>query len=269
MGMFLFMIGFLGGIASIVMLIFNAIKKKPKKKTLISIGLCFVLFVSGASIIGSSSKSTQSKVDEAIEKVEDEEKTTIKEELKLTDEEKELLSKSYNDLDSKGRTVFAEILEKFDDILEEEQEQFNSDVDRMKVEKEEWIQEQEKIREENAKKPENRKKDIEKAIKNRVEDGDYKNAKLDKITINEDLGSEEDGLYIALVYFTFDIRNKKETGNELMRMYSDDLVATLADKGIEDISEAAIFWVDDYNNRNLKYAYGYKDGGFYIMDIAE
>ena len=53
-----------------------------------------------------------------------------------------------------------------------------------------------------------------------------------------------------------------------MKMYSDDLVATLAKKGITDISEAAIFWEDEYNNRNVKYAYEYKDGEFYIEDIA-
>ena len=52
-----------------------------------------------------------------------------------------------------------------------------------------------------------------------------------------------------------------------MRMYSDDLVATLAENGVTDISEAVIFWEDEYNNRTVKYAFEYRNGGFYITDI--
>lgn len=115
----------------------------------------------------------------------------------------------------------------------------------------------------------NRKEEIEKIIKKRFDDGDYKNVKLDRITINENLGTDNPDDYVALVYFKFDIRNKKETGNNLMGMYSDDLVATLAKQGITDISEAAIFWEDDYNNRKLKYAYEYRNEGFYITDKVE
>ena len=32
---------------------------------------------------------------------------------------------------------------------------------------------------------------------------------------------------IALVHLTFGVKNREETANEMMRMYSDDLVATL------------------------------------------
>ena len=71
---------------------------------------------------------------------------------------------------------------------------------------------------------------IEWAIRARIDEGVYKNTKLDRITVNENLGTEEDGDYIALVYLIFDIKNTKETGNEVMRMYSDDLAATLADQ---------------------------------------
>ncbi len=71
------------------------------------------------------------------------------------------------------------------------------------------------------------------------------------------------------------IRKKKDmpikqsiiTANQMMKMYSDDLVTTLAKKGIKDISEAAVFWKDSYNNRNLKYAYEYRNGGFYVTDV--
>lgn len=109
--------------------------------------------------------------------------------------------------------------------------------------------------------------EIEKAIRGRIDDGDYKNAKLDRITINENLGTDTND-YIVLVYFNFEVRNRIETGNEVMRTYSDDLAATLANKGITDVAEIAVFWEDEYNNRNVKHAYEYKNGAFYISDIA-
>lgn len=112
-----------------------------------------------------------------------------------------------------------------------------------------------------------RKSKIEKAIRDRIDDGDYLSAKLTKININDNLGAD-DGTCIALIYFDFDIKNTRNTANEMMRMYSDDLVATLANQGITDISEAAVFWKDDYNNRNVKYAYEYRNGNFYVADIA-
>lgn len=114
----------------------------------------------------------------------------------------------------------------------------------------------------------NRKSELEKAIRNRINDGDYTYTKLDRITINENLGTDIPDDYIVLVYFIFDIKNTRNTGNNLMRMYSDDLVATLANKGITDISEAAIFWEDQYNSRSVKYAYEFRNDGFFIMDIA-
>ncbi|MCT4507900.1 MAG: hypothetical protein N4A48_03940 [Tepidibacter sp.] len=113
-----------------------------------------------------------------------------------------------------------------------------------------------------------RKSEIETAVRNEFSNGDYLNVKLSKITINENLGTEASDDYIALIYLKFDVKNTRKTGNNVMRMYSDDLVAKLANQGIADISESAIFWEDEYNERDVKYAYEYKNGGFYIMDIA-
>jgi len=112
-----------------------------------------------------------------------------------------------------------------------------------------------------------RKSEIEKEIRNRINEGDYSGAKLDRITINENLGTEEPDDYIALVYFTFERPNTRITASKMTKLYSDDIVATLANKGIRDISEAIIFWEDNYNNRNLKYAYEDKNGGFYVTDV--
>ncbi len=54
------------------------------------------------------------------------------------------------------------------------------------------------------------------------------------------LGTEDDGDYIALVYLVFNTKNTISTGNDVMRMYSDDLVATLAEQ-FSNVAQAAIF----------------------------
>lgn len=185
----------------------------------------------------------------------------------LTEHEKELLSKSYDELDYAGRTMFADIVKKFKELPENIQNEHKASLDRLSAEKEAWQEKQRLLREEEAKKPENRKRAIESAIKGRVNEGDYRGVSVDKITINEDMGKNEKGYYIVLVNLNFEVPNREKTANEMMRMYSDDLVASLAKKGIADVSEAAVFWKDKYNNRNLKYAYEYRNGGFYITDI--
>jgi hypothetical protein len=111
--------------------------------------------------------------------------------------------------------------------------------------------------------------EIEKAIQERIDEGDYRNAEPTQIRVNRNMGDDENETYIALVNFDFTISNRIETGNDVMGLYSDDLAATLANKGFENIAEIAIFWDDEYNDRNLKYAYKFKDGSFYVSDIAE
>lgn len=111
-----------------------------------------------------------------------------------------------------------------------------------------------------------RQSEIAKVIKSTIAERDYSSAKKTGMEINYNAGTD-DGSFIALVYFDFDISNTRKTANGMMRMYSDDLVATLAKKGITDVNEAVIFWRDDYNNRDVKYAYEYRNGGFFITEI--
>lgn len=54
MSVFLFIIGFVGILVSLILLIINAIKKKPKKQSLISLGVCFVLLVAGVAMTPTS-----------------------------------------------------------------------------------------------------------------------------------------------------------------------------------------------------------------------
>lgn len=132
--------------------------------------------------------------------------------------------------------------------------------------KEAKIQEAKEAKEAEINKP---KIKIEDSIKARINEGEYTNTVLDSITINKNLGeSAPNNTYIALVYIDFNVKNTRNTGNPVMRMYSDDLVSTLVKKGHKNISEACVFWTDKYNNRNIKYAYEYKNGAFYISDIA-
>jgi hypothetical protein len=67
--MFLFILGFLGGIGSLVLLIINIIKKKPKKKVLIALAVCFVLFAAGVAMTPTE-PSADSKAKETTEKKE-------------------------------------------------------------------------------------------------------------------------------------------------------------------------------------------------------
>lgn len=100
-----------------------------------------------------------------------------------------------------------------------------------------------------------------------IDEAGYKNTVIEKITVNENLSTEEPNDYIALIYLAFDIKNTRETGNKMMRMYSDDMAATMADKGMSNIGEASVFWKDEHNSRTVKYAYEYRDGGFYLVDV--
>ncbi|ABR48767.1 hypothetical protein Amet_2615 [Alkaliphilus metalliredigens QYMF] len=99
-----------------------------------------------------------------------------------------------------------------------------------------------------------------------INEGGYLNTTVNEITLNKDMNSGEGG-YILLVRGTFDIKNSRENGNDVLRMYSNDLMGTLAKEGVEDIIESAIFWHDDYNDRTVKYSYEYKDGQYEMYDV--
>lgn len=60
MDLFLFVIGFLGTIASLVMLVISLIRKKPKKISMIALAICFVLTMTGLTMDGPEEQETQS-----------------------------------------------------------------------------------------------------------------------------------------------------------------------------------------------------------------
>lgn len=103
-------------------------------------------------------------------------------------------------------------------------------------------------------------------IQSRIDEGKYIFAELTSLVVNRNLGNEESTTYIALVYLDFNVRNTRNTGNELMRMYSDDIAAFTANQGVADIDQFVVFWKDEYNNRSLKYTYDYnpRAKGFFL-----
>ena len=107
------------------------------------------------------------------------------------------------------------------------------------------------------------KEQIEKILTERIEE--YHNAVIDRITINDDLGTEDENDYIALVYLTWNTKNSGKLSKEMLKMYSDDLAATLANEN-DTVQEIAIFWTVPYLNDTAKCSYERVPDGFVVMD---
>lgn len=90
---------------------------------------------------------------------------------------------------------------------------------------------------------------------------------IDRITINDDLGTEANGDYIALVYLTWDQKNTGKTSKKMHEMYSSDLAATLGEQN-SSVNEIAIFWTIPYLNDTAKCSYQRNGDGFVEMDMA-
>ena len=90
---------------------------------------------------------------------------------------------------------------------------------------------------------ETREEEIELLIQDIVEEH-YNRTSIKDITINENLGTDEEDDFITLVYLSFDAKNRAKTAKEMIDIYSSDLGARLADE--KDITEIAIFWEVPY-----------------------
>lgn len=62
---------------------------------------------------------------------------------------------------------------------------------------------------------------------------------IDRITINDDFGTEADGDDIALVYLTWNQKNTGKTSKKMLEMYLSDLAATLGEQN-SSVNEIAI-----------------------------
>lgn len=111
MASFLVLVGLLGFIVSLVWLVIKFIKRKSKRNIVISLIIAFLLFVIGAALLPST----------------------------IAEADKELLKKSYVDLDGSEITRFEELEEKYIDLEDEEQKEIKPDIDRLNNEKEIYL----------------------------------------------------------------------------------------------------------------------------------
>ncbi|WP_415316046.1 hypothetical protein [Bacillus safensis] len=81
-------------------------------------------------------------------------------------------------------------------------------------------------------------------IKTIIEEN-YKTTSIEKIEINEDMGSNENNKLIALVYLSFDALNTSKTAYNMVEMYSDDLAANIG-KDNDTVNQIAVFWKVPY-----------------------
>lgn len=96
----------------------------------------------------------------------------------------------------------------------------------------------------------------------------YTSTDISSITINDDLGTDEDGDYIALVYLTWNVKNKPDTTKDVLAMYSEDFAARIG-TDILDVSEFAVFWTVPYYSETdtaVKYSYERVEGGMVQTD---
>ncbi len=94
----------------------------------------------------------------------------------------------------------------------------------------------------------------------------YTYTDIESLTVNENLGTEEDGDYIILARLTWNQKNKASTSQDMLSMYSSDFAARI---GMDQpsVNEVTIFWTVPYlNNANAKWSYERNDDGMYLSD---
>ena len=66
---------------------------------------------------------------------------------------------------------------------------------------------------------------------------------------------------------TWNVENNRELTEKMLRMYSDDLAAAIADDQ-PDVQEIAVFWEVPYHgNKTTKFSYERRSNGMYLTDI--
>ncbi len=115
--------------------------------------------------------------------------------------------------------------------------------------------------------PESEQSKVEKKVQEYI-DAYYTKTEIDSITVNEDLGTDVDGDYIALVRLTWNVSNSAALSKEVLDIYSSDM-ATRMYKDLPEIQELAVFWtVPHLNNGSAKISFERKDDGMYYTDTV-
>lgn len=108
------------------------------------------------------------------------------------------------------------------------------------------------------------KDDAEIEIKTIIKEN-YKTTSIEKIEINEDMGSSEKNKLIALVYLSFDALNTSKTAYNMVEMYSDDLAANIG-KDNDTVNQIAVFWKVPYIDEDETLAkFSYERSGEHMI----
>ena len=92
---------------------------------------------------------------------------------------------------------------------------------------------------------------------------------IDNVSVNENLGTVEDGDYILLVYLTWNQQNGAAQTKKVLSMYSEDFAARIG-SDLPDVCEISIFWTVPYYSTTdtiVKYSYERRNGGMYQTDM--
>lgn len=96
----------------------------------------------------------------------------------------------------------------------------------------------------------------------------YDKTVVNKITVNEDAGTDAPDDYILLVNLTWNVQNSEDTTKDMIRMYCDDLAAYSVEQN-KNIQEIAIFWEIPHLKESgtaAKCSYEQKDGKMMLTD---
>ncbi len=98
--------------------------------------------------------------------------------------------------------------------------------------------------------------------------GNYTYTDIESISINDNLGTEEEGDYIILARLIWNQKNKASTSKEMLSMYSSDFAARIG-MDQSSVKEVAIFWTVPYlDNAGAKWAYERVDTGMQLSDTT-
>ena len=110
---------------------------------------------------------------------------------------------------------------------------------------------------------------IEEAARQIIADH-YTNTDIDAVSVNENLGTEDDGDYILLVYLTWNVKNSAKMTKRVLAMYSEDFAARVG-QDLENVQEVALFWTVPYHIETVtavKYSYARAGAGMYETDCV-
>jgi len=266
MDLLLFSVGSVGFIAALIFLIVSFVRKKPKYKSLIALGIFFVLFITGL-FMPSSSNDTE----------------TINENSKLTKANVKILQKDFDELDSDERTRLItmqsdmdveELKEHKSDLKrlyiqemaeaygseragEKFEEDFDYEIRKRKGELTEEEKAEDKKIEEEAKKfiaESQSKSRIEEAIVSVVgETNNMDEESISKIDINDNYGTEEDGGKLIIANINASENATNNMTRKAILMDTAKIFENLFDVG--SISEVTLNWdyplVDKYGNEEI------------------